>query len=461
MIKIRFQLFRSYHFVVLLFCLALLLNSYSFPSLALAGPDQYPVLPDINTILMRSTLKIMGENGTVGTVFILAKPNPGEKNPGYFKFVLITAAHVMEDIDSDFAVIFFRKKVGGKYIKSPYLFQIRQNGKPLWVKHPDTDVAAMYIIIPYGFDVFDVPLAPIEILSSDKLIEDFELYPGREIKVIGFPLNAESETAGFPILRTGTIASFPLIPEKELKTFLIDFRVFDGNSGGPVYYYNPDWRKRGLALISGVPKEVHIILGLVSKQVLIPITTRSYRQETRQEFPLSIAEVVNGTFIRETISMLPPMPNKDTEIVPIRPMTFLENVTGRLTEKLPKNDFEKLKSTKAMWETSPTAENWASASDEVTFSAEKFNIMSTLTIASLPRNGAVIKFQTVGQRRRNEVPKTAKLLSTCEETVPIGIYHIWAERDGKTTSDINCIYEVVKSEEKVEISENALSDQHK
>jgi hypothetical protein len=105
----------------------------------------------------------------------------------------------------------------------------------------------------------------------------------------------------------------------------------------------------------------------------------------------------------------------------------------------------------------PSEENWTKASETVTFSANKYNIRSSITIKSLPRSGAIIKYQTVGQRRRNEVPMTAKQLSTCVESVSIGLYHIWSERNGKQTSDINHIYEIVQSEETIEIIEDAVS----
>lgn len=409
--------------------------------------------PDINTILMKSTYRIVGENGKVGTVFILGKPSSAGRN----QYVLVTAAHVLEDMTGDSAIIFLRQKEGDKYTKMPYLYQIRQDGRRLWVKHSDADVAAMFIFLPKGLDIL---LASTEILSTDKALEDYELYPGRELRVLGFPLGFESSATGFPILRTGSIASFPLIPARGLKTFLVDFRIFEGNSGGPVYFHDPDWHKRGSGAI-GAPQEVQMILGLVSRQMSVTETTQSYMQETKQKYPLSIAEVVSGPLIKETIDLLPPTPVAGATSLPLRQMSFLDSAMSRLQDKVPKESLDQVKSKVSAWEEFPTEGNWIKASEAVTFTSSKYSIHSVLTVVSLPRSGATIKYQTVGQRERKEVPTTAKQVTTCVETIPIGRYHIWAERDGKQTSDISHIYELVKSEEKVEINENATSGKTK
>lgn len=407
------------------------------------------VEPDINTILMRSTYRIVGENGKVGTMFILGKPSSAGRN----HYVLVTAAHVLEDMTGDSAILFFRRKEGDKYIKMPYLYQIRQDGRRLWVKHPDADVAAMFISLPKDLDIL---LASTELVATDKILEQYELYPGRELKALGFPFGFESSAAGFPILRTGSIASFPLIPTRDLKTFLMDFRVFEGNSGGPVYFHDTTWQKRGSGDI-GRGSEVQMILGLVSKQKIMTLTTQSYMQESKQGYPLSIAEVVHGALIKETIDLLPPAPVAGATSLPLRQMSFLDSAMSRLQEKVPKEFLDQVKSKAAAWEEFPTEGNWTKASEAVTFTASKYSIHSVLTVVSLPRSGATIKYQTVGQRERKEVPITAKQVTTCVETIPIGRYHIWAERDGKQTSDISHIYELVKSEEKVEISEDATS----
>lgn len=456
----------NFHFIkidrlLFIFLLSIELISFPFLSSLTAAADaptpEASLTPDINTLLMSSTFKIVGDNGNIGTVFIIGKKKPNSTERRAYT-VLVTAAHILEQIPGDSATIFLRKKDGDKYEKTPFRYQIRQDGNPLWVKHPEADVAAMFIRLPKDTDIM---LVTSTILSNDKLLKDYDIYPGREIKVLGYPLGMESSSAGFPILRTGSIASFPLTPSAQERTFLVDFRVFEGNSGGPVYFDDPYWYKRvsrdaditqrGI-LLSG--PGVQLILGLVSEQVFLTETTHTYLQENKQKLPISVAKVVHGALINETMDLLPPQPVPERTSVLLRQMTFLNEALSRLQDKIPDKSLAQIKEDSANWEHIPTEKNWTIASDAVTFEAAKYNITSNLTVVSLPQSGATIKYQTVGKRYRNEVPVTAGGTTTCQETVPIGLYYIWAERGGEPTSDRNNLYHVINSQQRIEITEN-------
>lgn len=256
------------------------------------------VQPDINTILMRSTFKIQGATGSIGTAFIMGKPYDDNSTRG--KYVLITADHVLSNIKGDEATIFLRKKVAEHYVKFPYKIKIRQNNQNLWKKHPDVDVAVMNIPLPRNRDLL---LASTELLASDEELRKFEIYPGRELVALGYPLRLESNKSGFAVLRSGRIASFPLTPTKELKTFLIDFEVFSGNSGGPVYFHDTDWHKRGSGRI-GAPQEVQLIMGIVSKQKIVTEKIESLTAITEQRHQLGLAEIVHASFIKEALELL-------------------------------------------------------------------------------------------------------------------------------------------------------------
>src|SRR4051794_1976846 len=70
-------------------------------------------LQDVNTILMQSTFRIHGPatDGTgtaVGTVFILGRPL--EAQPTKAAYVLVTSAHVLEDIGGHTATLLLREK---------------------------------------------------------------------------------------------------------------------------------------------------------------------------------------------------------------------------------------------------------------------------------------------------------------------------------------------------------------
>jgi S1-C subfamily serine protease len=99
----------------------------------------------------------------------------------------------------------------------------------------------MYVRLP---TTADIDFLPMTVLASDKELEELEIHPGDRLFSLGFPLGVEANEAGFPILRSGNIASFPLLPTSKTKTFLFDFAVFGGNSGGPVYFEDVNRRYR-------------------------------------------------------------------------------------------------------------------------------------------------------------------------------------------------------------------------
>jgi hypothetical protein len=145
------------------------------------------------------------------------------------------------------------------------------------------------------------PITPA-MLADDKMLSDFDIHPGDEIKCLGFPLGVASNTAGFPILRSGMIASYPLTPTATMKTFLFDFRVFKGNSGGPVYYVEEN---RPIVHTLGGYQSFHFIIGLVSEESLFTEQSVSqYSQEIHQT-QLGLAVVIHASLIKQTIEMLP------------------------------------------------------------------------------------------------------------------------------------------------------------
>lgn len=252
---------------------------------------------ELNTVLMRSTFKLTGE-GVIGTAFIIGRLS--EKNATKAYYVMVTAAHVLEKMNGTHATLLLRKK-NENYQKVPYPFEIRREGKPLWKRHPDkaVDVAVMYVVLPRNIDIV---LLPTAMLDNDEVLKKFEIHPEDELMCLGYPFGAEANEAGFPILRSGKIASYPLTPTKQTKTFLYDFRVFRGNSGGPVYFVESGRSYGGAALNVGV---VQFIAGLVSKEHIFTEKVESLYERREERHPLSSATVVHASFIKETIEMLP------------------------------------------------------------------------------------------------------------------------------------------------------------
>jgi len=250
---------------------------------------------ELNTILMESTFKIQGD-GSLGTGFIIGRQS--KKDPKKAYYVLVTAAHVLNEMKGDKAQILLRKKKeDGSYEKLPFPMDIRKNNNPLWVCHEEADVAAMYIGLP---DVIGVPLLTTDFLADDLTFDEYEIHPGDKLMCLGYPLGAEANKMGFPILRSGEIASYPLTPIKVIKSFLYDVEIFKGNSGGPVYFVESSRAYKGAIHVS----TIQFIAGIVTKErVQIKAIQEPYKT-TIEGQRLSLAEVVHAIFIKETIEKL-------------------------------------------------------------------------------------------------------------------------------------------------------------
>jgi len=245
------------------------------------------------TNVFQTTYKIQGKNGSIGTAFIVGKPTrPGSK---YSYPVLITAKHVLESCNGDSAILFLRKETGTIYSKFPAKIPIRNNGKALYTVHPKEDVASLFIKIPSGIDV---KILGIQSLVDDSILNVINIHPGTELLVLGFPLGYESNSAGFPILRSGKIASYPIIPTKEFPTFLLDFEVFKGNSGGPVFM-NQTYMEDDVFITCKK------ILGLVSKEAIFSEHIKSLEEEKIVDHKLSLAIIIQARNIKETIDLMP------------------------------------------------------------------------------------------------------------------------------------------------------------
>ena len=249
-------------------------------------------------LLMETTYKIQC-GASLGTAFILGHPTTVE-NESYY--VLITAKHVLEAFKEDKATLHLRKYVNDHYERFPIQLTIRKNGKPLWVTHPGADIAALRPIIPQSANIRSIRLLSTGLLADDKMLKEFELQPGDELMALGFPFGAESNEAGFPILRSGRVASYPLLPTSLNKTFLLDFEVFKGNSGGPVFLYDRN-RFYGDKVHFG---RTRFIAGLVSKEQELTEKIQSLEQVTVKKHRLSLAIIVHAKLIRETIEILFP-----------------------------------------------------------------------------------------------------------------------------------------------------------
>jgi hypothetical protein len=126
---------------------------------------------ELNTLLMHATFLIVGPTKkqneiSFGTLFAVGIPFKSDPKAAHIVFV--TAAHVFESISGDKATLQLRRKSrDGTYEAFGFEFPIRKDGRPLYVRHPTADVAAMFGDIPN-----EVPMTG---LSSEFFVTDKSL----------------------------------------------------------------------------------------------------------------------------------------------------------------------------------------------------------------------------------------------------------------------------------------------
>lgn len=244
---------------------------------------------DLAVELIQATVQLEQPLGdgtrTVGTGFLISAPGPD----GQPRTVLVTANHVFQKMPGANARIGYRiSNADGSWSYSPQPLKIRDGeGRELWTHHPGRDVAAISIKAPPEFAKAALPEG---YLAADDTFAQYKVGAGDEMMALGFPRGLAANAAGFPILRAGKVASYPISPARIFPTFLLDFAVFPGNSGGPVFMSGP--ARRASADPAQSRPDVQFIAGLLTQQV-----------ELNSE-RLDIGIVTNAKYIRETLDLI-------------------------------------------------------------------------------------------------------------------------------------------------------------
>jgi hypothetical protein len=241
---------------------------------------------DMSVDLIQATVQVEQPLGdgtrTVGAGFLISDPTPDGKP----RIVLVTANHVFNKMPGDKATIGYRiQNADGSWRYDPQKITIRAGGHELWTHHATRDVAAISITAPPQFAKAAIPLSW---LAGADTFNAYQVAPGDEMMALGFPQGLSANPAGFPILRSGRVASYPLTPSAAFPTFLLDFRVFPGNSGGPVYVDDDARAAPG----EEAKQEGHFIAGMLTQQVELDGEN------------LGIGIVTQAQYIRETLARL-------------------------------------------------------------------------------------------------------------------------------------------------------------
>jgi S1-C subfamily serine protease len=244
---------------------------------------------DLASHLMAATVEVeqplADGRHMVGTGFLVDDPTPD----GRPRTVLVTAAHVLAKMPGTEAHLGYRiQGKDGVWRYDPKPVTIRAKGEPLWTRDPDRDVAAIEITAPPEFAKAAIPVAW---LADEATFAKATIGPGDEMLVLGYPQGLSADSAGFPILRSGRIAS-PVEASGVSPTFLLDFRVFPGNSGGPVFTAPSAASDVSLASGATDAKPAPVVMGMLTQQV-----------ELNNE-RMEIGIVTEAPFIRDTLTLM-------------------------------------------------------------------------------------------------------------------------------------------------------------
>jgi len=246
--------------------------------------------------MMQSTFKIevpSAQRTALGTGFVLGKPS--RKDPSRGNYVLVTAAHVLDVPGSGpVALLHARARSGDGWQRVPTPLPLRNGDEPRWIRHPLADLAVIPVTLP---DTRDFPLQPTSLLASKDVLRRLSIHPGDFLNCLGFPLGVEGSSAGFAVLRLGAVASYPV---DDPSGFLLDLRVFGGNSGGPVYISESIRSMNGGISLGAF----RAILGILSQEISVKDVQKGLYSETSQTYSLGLAKVVPAYLAAELIERL-------------------------------------------------------------------------------------------------------------------------------------------------------------
>ena len=240
-----------------------------------------------------ATFKVT-DGQTAATCFLLERPKAdGEAS----QILLVTAAHVLENFKGEEARLILRRpKVDDDIEPVPWPFRIRDGNEPQWKKHPQADVAAMAIAPPPDLKPKTLP---IDLLATPETWKQYEFEPGDFIRLVGYPhaMQFEPNPQGYPTTRLGVLAGFPVRPSDKSRLFLIDVNVFEGDSGGPIYWL-------GDKPADGGPRPM-VILGLLHGQHFLNEGFRTVYQTGETRHRLGVGIGIHAVNILETLEQVP------------------------------------------------------------------------------------------------------------------------------------------------------------
>ena len=234
--------------------------------------------------LLEATFRIADKDQS-GTCFLVQPKVVDAANPR--RVILVTAAHVIDQMTGSTCDVFLRTKdEEGRFSRRPLTITIRDGRKHLWTRQLDTDIATLFIDLPEGVSASPIPF---EQLADEARVINRTVRVGRETWVPCYPAKLEANEAGWPVVRHGSVASHPLTPVKSMRTILVDYKNFGGDSGAPVAIIVND-RPLIIGVVSGMHRQ--------TDRSSLPF------EERVMHTPLGLSIVTQAAYLRETIELM-------------------------------------------------------------------------------------------------------------------------------------------------------------
>jgi len=130
-------------------------------------------------------------------------------------------------------------------------------------------------------------------------------------------------------------------------------------------------------------------------------------------------------------------------------LSFVDTAYRRISAVASEEEIKLLMRYIDAWKTDSSDSNWEKCINEIYSMASQKSINSTVKISTVPNQGATIKYRLIGDSSEKEANRP----SNCDQTMGIGYYYFWSERNGKRTSQIKGPVSIVKEIEEVVLTE--------
>lgn len=240
-------------------------------------------------------------NGRTSATAFLVALEPAEGDEGTSTTVLVTAAHCLEQMPEAATTLVLRERNDdATYARKETSIALREGDKPLWVRHPDLDIAALRVELPA--ETAARPVCFGQVADASWALEG-KLHVGSDVFIPGYPATLEGNEAGWPVLRRGTVATHPLAPIQSAQRMFVNAPTFGGDSGAPVVLVD-DHRAVVVGIVTGMQRQTS--------------RSRTPFEERVAHIPLALAITVQAPFIRETIELLDKEEPKEEDIEEVK-----------------------------------------------------------------------------------------------------------------------------------------------